>query len=134
VSSVGTGTGADVRSASENSNANAAIGGAILGKTGARQVKDALGVDVKVSSSAPTLADTAQHKVTLSKQWTPKLGASASSTIEASPRNNVTLEYKVNKSISVMGTWDSIESYQDSQKDTAPNVFGLDLQYKMQFK
>ena len=72
-------------------------------------------------------------KVTLSKQWTPKFGASASSTLKANPSNEVKLEYKMNKNISVIGSWDGKEPTPGVEQPTQ-NVFGLDLEYKVQFK
>lgn len=117
----------------QTASTSAALGAALLQKAGGKRVKESLGVDVKVSS-AQTTDNASSPKVTLSKQWTPKFGASASSTIESNPNNNVKLEYKMNKKISVIGSWDGREALQDSKKDTTKNVLGLDLQYKMQFK
>jgi hypothetical protein len=71
--------------------------------------------------------------VTLSKQWTPKFSASASSTLESTPSNNVKLEYKMNDKVSAVGSWDAKEKLNE-QKDTNRNVFGLDLEYKLNFK
>lgn len=112
---------------------SSAIGAAILQKAGGRRLKDSLGVDVKVSSSQPTPDNASTPKVTLSKQWTPKFGASASSTLQANPSNQVKLEYKMNKNLSVIGSWDGKET---NPEKTEPNqnVFGLDLEYKVQFK
>ena len=105
---------------------------AILQKAGSRRLKESLGVDVKVSSSQPT-DRAAQPKVTLSKQWTPKLGASASSTLAANPANDVKVEYKMNKNISVIGSWEGKET-DLKEDDTTESVFGLDLEYRVQFK
>jgi translocation and assembly module TamB len=113
-------------------NSSAALGATLLQKAGGKRIKESLGVDLKVSSQ--TTPDTAsQPKVTLSKQWTPKFGASASSTLNANPMNDVKLEYKMNKSISVIGSWTGRE-YVQEQKDAAKNILGLDLEYKLQFK
>ncbi|MGZ3723179.1 MAG: translocation/assembly module TamB domain-containing protein, partial [Bdellovibrionales bacterium] len=117
----------------QTASGSAAIGAALLQKAGGKRVKQSLGVDVKVSS-AQTTDNASSPKVTLSKQWTPKFGASASSTVESSPNNSVKLEYKVNDSVSAIGSWDERESLRDTNKDTSKNVLGLDLQYKLQFK
>ncbi|MGE4132464.1 MAG: translocation/assembly module TamB domain-containing protein [Bdellovibrionales bacterium] len=114
-------------------NTSTAVTTAILQKAGGKRLKDTFGVDFKVSSSQPTPDNTSTPKVTLSKQWTPKFGASASSTLAANPTNNVKLEYKMNKNVSVVGTWDGKETLPEQQV-TTPNVFGLDLEYKVQFK
>ncbi len=132
----GASTGTDDRKSSElqNANTSAALGAAILSRAGGKQVKERLGVDVKVSSSQPTPDNASAPKVTLSKQWTPKFGASASSNIGGSQNNNVKLEYKMNQNVSVIGSWEGREDLRDQQKDTTVNVLGLDLQYKVQFK
>lgn len=115
-------------------NSSAAIGAAVLQKAGGRRLKDSLGVDVKVSSSQPTPENASTPKVTISKQWTPKIGASASSTLKANPSNQVKVEYKMNKNISVIGSWDGKEESAQEQTGPTQNVFGLDLEYKVQFK
>lgn len=116
-------------------NTSTAVGAGLLQRAAGKRLKDTLGVDLKVSTSQPTPETAAQPKVTISKQWTPKLGASASSTLQANPSNNVKVEYKMNKNVSVIGSWDGRENNLTEQKDDATkNVFGLDLEYKVQFK
>ncbi len=128
-----TGTGLDTSTSEQQaSNTSSAVGAAILQKAGGRRLKDSLGVDLKVSSSQPTPDNASRPKVTLSKQWTPKFGASASSTLQANPTNNVRLEYKMNKNVSVIGSWDGKE--RNIETTEVQNVFGLDLEYKVQFK
>jgi translocation and assembly module TamB len=132
----GSNIGADDRKTNElqNANTSAALGAALLSKAGGKKVKENFGVDVTVSSSQPTPDNASSPKVTLSKQWTPKFGASASSTIQSNPNNSVKLEYKMNQNVSVIGSWDGHETLKDQQTNTTTNVLGLDLQYKVQFK
>lgn len=117
--------------------ANTATAGAaaLLQKASGRKLKDSLGLDVKVSStsSQPTPDNASTPKVTFSKQWTPKFGASASSTLQANPSNDVKLEYKMNKNISVIGSWEGKETNPETEVPDQ-SVFGLDLEYKVQFK
>jgi translocation and assembly module TamB len=130
-----TGTGMDASTSEEQaSSTSSAVGAALLQNAGGRRLKDSLGVDLKVSSSQPTPENASKPKVTLSKQWTPKFGASASSTLQANPSNEVKLEYKMNKNISVIGSWDGKETNAESTGEPAQSVFGLDLEYKVQFK
>jgi translocation and assembly module TamB len=132
----GSNIGNDDRKTSElqNANTSAALGAALLSRAGGKRVKENFGVDVKVSSSQPTPDNASSPKVTLSKQWTPKFGASASSTIQSNPNNTVKLEYKMNQNVSVIGSWEGREAIKEQQKDSTANVLGLDLQYKVQFK
>ncbi|MBX3021947.1 MAG: translocation/assembly module TamB [Bdellovibrionales bacterium] len=120
-------------SAQAASNTSTALGAAILQKAGSKRLKESLGLDVKVSSSSPAPDNASTPKVTLSKQFTPKLGASASSTLQANPSNSVRLEYKMNKSMSVIGSWEGRE-YVREQTQPVTNVLGLDLEYKLNFK
>lgn len=120
-------------SSAQATSTSTAIGAALIQKASANRLKKSLGLDVKVSSSQPTPETASQPKVTLSKQWTPKFSASASSTLEQTPANNVKLEYKMNDKVSAVGSWDAKEKLNE-QKDTNRNVFGLDLEYKLNFK
>jgi translocation and assembly module TamB len=118
--------------------ANTAIGAAILQQPVGKKLKESLGVDMKVSSTqmnSINAQDTAGPTVTLSKQWTPKFSASASSSLGASPTNGVKLEYKVNNAVSVVGSWEDKDTtvLQDT-KDVPSDIFGLDLEYRLQFK
>lgn len=116
-------------------NTQTALGTALLQTAGGKKFKETFGVDVKVSTATTqTTQETASTpKVTLSKQWTPKFGASASSTLQTNPTNNVKVEYKMNKNVSAVGSWEGKESVQD-KKDATQNIFGLDLEYKVNFK
>lgn len=130
-----TATDLDKKTSSDTQAANTstALGTAILSTASGKKLKETLGVDVKVSTSQTTQETASTPKVTLSKQWTPKFGASASSTLQANPTNNVKVEYKMNKNVSAVGSWEGKESVQD-KKNTTQNIFGLDLEYKVNFK
>lgn len=110
-----------------------ALGTVLLQKAGGRRLKDTLGLDFKVSQSQPTPDTASSPKVTLSKQLTPNFTASASSTVQSNPANSVKLEYKMNRNLSVIGSFDGKENV-PLQKDVKQNVLGLDLEYKVQFK
>ena len=133
VSLLALGVTSSARDDGKSNNSSAAIGAALLQKAGGKRIKESLGVDVKVSSSQQTADAASTPKVTLSKQWTPNFSGSASSTLQANPTNNVKVQYNLNKSMSVIGSWDGRE-YDPIQKDPVRNVFGLDLEYKKQFR
>ncbi len=120
-------------SGTQAANTSTALGTALLQSAGGKKFKETFGLDVKVSTSQTTQETASTPKVTLSKQWTPKFGASASSTLQTNPTNNVKVEYKMNKNVSAVGSWEGKESVQD-KKDTTQNIFGLDLEYKVNFK
>jgi translocation and assembly module TamB len=117
--------------------ANTAVGSALLQQPVGKKLKETLGVDVKVSTAPPTATDpTSAPTVTFSKQWTPKFSASASSTFGTNTTNGVKLEYKMNHSVSVVGSWENREQsttvFED--KKESGSIFGLDLEYKVNFK
>lgn len=124
-------TGAQVTSTSTT-----ALGAALLQKPVGKRLKDNFGVDMKVTSSQNTADVASAARVTLSKQWTPKLSIAASGTLEANPQSSVRLEYQVNKGLSVIGSWEGREQniQENQQKDVSNSVLGLDLEYRMQFK
>lgn len=110
------------------------IGTAILQKPLSKEARSRLGVDVQLSQTSTD--DASYPKFTINKQFTPKLGASASRSFEKNPTNSVKMEYKFNRNFSVVGTWDGREGTNNLDKDKAvePSVFGLDLEYKVKFK
>ncbi len=117
--------------------AGTGIVGNILQKPVGQKLKESLGVDVQVSTAPPTATDpTAAPMVTFSKQWTPKFTASASSTFGQTQTSAVKLEYKVNHVTSLIGSWEdrqqSTTVFED--KNVSSSIFGLDLEYKFQFK
>ncbi len=110
------------------------LGAALLQKPLGKEIKEKTGFEFQISSD--TVADVASPKVTLSRQISPKLGASASRTIETNPKNSVKLEYRVNRNVSVIGSWESQEQLENVNTDTvsSQNKLGLDLEYKVNFK
>jgi hypothetical protein len=102
-----------------------------------KQFESRLGLQFDFSSSYNDTDAAAVHKFTLKKQWTPKFGTSASRSIGKTNTNNVKAEYKINKNVSVIGEWEGRESTgasEDVDKNATPNLFGLDVEFKREFK
>ncbi len=123
------------------------LGTALLQKPIGDQIKNRLGVDMQISSAYAQAEAGTVPKVTFSKQWTPKFIGSASRTIEKSPTNLVRLEYKMNKNVSVIGSWEGRSTdtspvnassagtlLQQPQRDPTASILGLDLEYKLEFR
>jgi translocation and assembly module TamB len=117
------------------------LGTALLQKPIGNQIKDKLGVDMQISSAYSQADQTTVPKVTFSKQWTPTFIGSASRTIDKSPVNLIKLEYKMQRNLSLVGSWQgqssdstSLPNLQQPQVDPTPSIFGLDLEYKIEFK
>lgn len=96
-----------------------------------------LGLHFDISSSYDSSDKAEKHKLILSKQWTPKFGTSASRQIGKINSNNVKAEYKLNKNLSLIGQWEGKEptgAEQQTTSDKDLNIFGLDMEYKVDFR
>ena len=117
VSLLALGVTSAARDDGKTNNSSAAIGAALLQKAGGKRIKESLGVDVKVSSTqqAADAASTPEGDV---EQAVDALTSARRRrrTLQANPANNVKVEYKMNKSMSVIGSWDGRE-YDPIQKD-----------------
>lgn len=102
-----------------------------------RVLESRLGIQFDINSSYDTADKAEKHKFTLRKQWTPKFGTTASREIGKNNTNNVKAELKLNKNMSVIGEWEGHET-SSSDPTTATyqeqNIFGLDIEYKVEFK
>jgi translocation and assembly module TamB len=102
-----------------------------------REIGKRFGVDFDFSSAFNSQEQAAVHTFTARKQWTPKFGMSASRSVGKTQRSNVRAEYRLNNNFSMMLKYDGLE--QSGASDGAvieedANVFGLDLEYRMDFK
>lgn len=124
------------------------LGTALLQKPIGKEIKNRLGVDMQISSTYTQAEAGTVPKVTFNKQWTPKFIGSASRTIERSPTNLVKLQYKMNKNLSLIGSWEGRSTdtsggatgntygsvFTQPQRDPTPSILGLDLEYKIEFR
>ncbi len=102
-----------------------------------RRLEKSLGVNLKYSSSFDASDQAARHTFILKKQWSPRFGTSASRSVGKSDTNNVRAEYKLNRNMSVIGSWEGKEQTGANQSETdegETNIFGLDLEFKREFK
>ena len=100
-----------------------------------RGLNDQLGVRVDISSSYDKTQGTTIPSVTARKQWTPDFGASISRTIgNTTPTNLLRTEYRFNKNISVIGSFEQKESETIETDKQDSDILGLDLEYKVEFK
>ncbi len=100
-----------------------------------RGLNDKLGIDVDISSTFNEDQSKAIPVVTLKKRLGKKLNASASRTFEKSATNSVKLDYKLNKNLSIIGSYVREEG-KDTTNDTDEDgdALGLDFEYKLEFK
>lgn len=99
-------------------------------------LESSIGVKFDINSSYDSTDKAEKHKLSFSKQWTPKFGTSASREIGKKSTNNVKAEYKLNRNLSVIGEWEGQEATatEATTSDKENNIFGLDIEYKVEFK
>jgi translocation and assembly module TamB len=113
------------------------IGAAVISNSPlGKELKDRTGFTFKLSTDIDE-KDSTQYKVVISKKVTPKMEASAS-ILGNNAKKDVRLEYKLNKDLSLVGSWESTTF--DEASDTSidqeqkSDILGLDLRYKVEFK
>lgn len=120
---------------------SAEIGTAILSANPlGKEIKNRTGFNVKLSSGMDESNNSPVPKVTVSRQWTPRVGTSASRTFGDFVTQDVKVEYQLNKHVSLIGSWEGKENVPTAtgviqQKDQKnDSILGLDLEYKIEFK
>lgn len=125
---------------SEIYNQSVEIGSAILSTNPlGKEIKNRTGFNVKLSSGLDEVNNSAVPKVTISRQWTPRVETSASRTFGDFVTQDVKVEYQLNKHVSLIGSWEGKENAPttegvNQQKSTTDSILGLDLEYKLEFK
>ncbi len=115
------------------------VGSAIISNNPfGNEIRNKYGVNVRFGSAVDDASNVAP-KIILSKQWTPRINTSASRTIGNSVSQDVKLEYQLNQNVSVIGSWEGKEFTEEQKSSTNvesqnQDIFGLDLQYKKEFK
>lgn len=115
------------------------IGGAILSNNPlGNEIKSKYGISVRFGSAVDDTTKTVAPRVIVEKQWSPKFGTSASRTVGNVVTQDVKAEYKLNKNVSLIGSWEGKEYTEENKASEIENkntdVLGLDLQYRQEFK
>lgn len=101
-----------------------------------KEIKQSLGVDVKFSANYDDTKNETVNKVTASKELIPKK-LNATATLSDSQRD-VRFQYLINDRLSSVLTFETNEnqsaSSTSSSSQPASSIFGLDLEYKVEFK
>ena len=114
------------------------IGTAIINKNPLnKQIEDKTGIVFKFNTATDSANENITvPKVEISKKWGSKLETKAGRTFGKILKNDAKVEYKINNKVSVVGSWEG-ESYNENSDITEvvnEDVFGLDLEYKVEFK
>lgn len=118
------------------------VGASILTKNKfGRDLKSRTGLEFKVSSAIDQRNNTPSPKITITKQWTPRVETSASRTFGELSTQDVKVEYQLNRNVSLIGRWEgregstattSVPTQFDDQNTT--DILGIDIEYKIEFK
>jgi translocation and assembly module TamB len=104
-----------------------------------KQLQDRLGLNVRFSSSFDSTRNVNVPKLTLSRKISNKVNASASRTLGSEVNDvDVKLQYVINQNVSAIGSYENTQTLQGQGLTNAirnkENVFGLDLEFKREFK
>lgn len=118
------------------------VGASILTKNKfGRDLQDKTGLEFKVSSAIDQRNNSPSPKITISKQWTPKIETSASRTFGELTTQDVKVEYQLNRNVSLIGSWEGREGSTATTTTTTTaedkkttDILGIDIEYKVEFK
>ncbi|MBK9293273.1 MAG: translocation/assembly module TamB domain-containing protein [Oligoflexia bacterium] len=107
------------------------------------------GVTVRLSQTVDDTRNTVMPKFIAEKQWTPQFSTSLGRTFGEKSSNDVKVEYKLNRNVSILGSYEQRDYDQFSvstststssgasataSQTTTTDILGIDLQYQMEFK
>ncbi len=116
------------------------IGAAIFSNNPlSKKLKETLGINLQLTSSFDSTKNITVPKMTASRQLTEKLSAMASRSLGGEEITyDMQLNYMINNTLSAVGSWESKESENATSITTGDqnksSIFGLDLEYKKEFK
>lgn len=115
------------------------IGAAVLSNNPlGKEIKNRFGWEMQIAPSFDEENNVAVPKVTFSKQISSRIGATASYERGKQPRTDVKLRYLVNQQIYLVGSFTSNPLEEATQQNRNQlrntNIFGLDLEFKREFK
>lgn len=116
------------------------LGIAIMAQPIKKQFQDRLGLNFQIGSSFDSTRNISVPKVTVSRKLSNKVNAAASRTLGSDGNDvEVKLQYLLNQNVSVIGSYENNSALQGGQglSNTArpkENIFGLDLEFRREFK
>lgn len=129
-----------VKSGEQGSNSALNVGSGVIRKNPVTNlIKDSIGFDVQFSPGFDETGNSAVQKIIVSRQFNQRFDVTASRSIGGKTQETqARARYRLNERVSVIGSWlgrDYTESVNTTQTQVQnPNAFGLDLEYKFEFK
>ncbi len=111
------------------------IGAAVLSQSAlTKNLKNKLGLDIQFVNQFDSTRNIGVLKATASKKLSNKIQATASRSLTEAG-TDVKVQYFFNKNVSAVGNWEGreVESVQSSERQSQ-SVFGLDLEFKREFR
>jgi len=105
-----------------------------------KELKKKYGVNVRISQTVDDTRNVVTPQVVAEKQWTPQILTSFSRTIGDRVSRNVNVEYKLDRHFSVLGSYEGRDfdnlatANATTQATTSTDIFGLDLQYQVEYR
>lgn len=114
------------------------IGGAVLAKPISKQLESTLGLNLQVTSEYDATRNISVPKITLSRRLSERVKVSGSRPVRDTQSYDLKLEYLINSNITAVGSFESrgIEDNTTLQttQPASQSIFGLDLEFKREFK
>lgn len=128
----------NVQSGRQAEQLGAEIGGAVLTKPINKQLESVTGFNLSVSSQYDSTRNISVPKITLSRRMSERVKVSGSRPVRDTQSYDLKLEYLINNNITAVGSFES-RGVEDSStfQQTQPasqSIFGLDLEFKREFK
>lgn len=114
------------------------IGGAVLTKPINKQLESTLGLNLQVTSQYDSTRNISVPKLTLSRRLSDRIKVSGSRPIGDNQSYDLKMEYFLNNNVTAIGSFESRDTQEDtplqSTQQESQSIFGLDLEYKREFK
>lgn len=112
------------------------IGAAVLSQSAlTKNIKNKLGVEVQFVNQFDASKNASVLKATASKKLTNKIQATASRALGSEPTTEAKIQYFFNSNVSAVGNWEGRElNSAESAERQSQSVFGLDLEFKRDFR
>lgn len=115
------------------------IGGAVLAKPISKQLESTLGLNLQVTSQYDSTRNISVPKITLSRRLSEKVKVSGSRPVGDTQSYDIKLEYLLNNNLTAIGSFESRGSSEEntnvqSTQQEVQSIFGLDLEFKREFK
>lgn len=128
-----------VQSREQESSTSYEIGTAIIQNNPlTKSLQKSLGFNLQFSSGYDDTKNIAVQKITLSRQISDRVNAAVSQSRGTQNSTEAKVQYHFNPSLSAVGTWEGRERVEGASGDNIDNrsesIFGIDLEFKKEFK